>query len=155
MLSGTLVWEFGQSTLSLSPGLAECLGLDAVDPSRIDITAYRDRIVEPDLEVIYERLSRSFMRSEPLVNFYSIRLRDGCDVRVRSVSRWEMSDAGKATRFVAVINEVESDAHTTLEDEFIERLIDLRFLAERMPNGRYSQLVDTMMQDVWKHRRLV
>lgn len=152
-LAGTLVWEFGQNTLSLTPDLAESLGLGGGDPSRIEITAYRDRIIQPDLEVIYERLSRSFLRSEPMINIYAVRLHDGSVARVRSFSRWEMSDAGKPTRFVAVINEAQGQVHTTVEDEFIERLIELRFLAEKVPDPSYRRIVDAMMHEIWKHRR--
>ncbi|RIY02519.1 hypothetical protein D3218_03875 [Aureimonas flava] len=148
-----MVWEFGQNTLSLTPDLAARLGLSSSDPRRIDITTYRDRIAPSDLQVVYERLARSFLRSEPMVNVYGLRLGDGSVVRVRSVSRWEMNRAGEPTLFVAVIKEIESQVHSMVEDEFIERIIELRFLAERLDDKRFRQIVDTMLQEVWQLRR--
>lgn len=153
MLAGTLVWEFGQNTLSLTPELAHDLGLASGDPGRISITSYRDRIGKEDLDIVYERLSRSFLRSEPMVNIYGLTLADGKVVRVRSTSRWEMNDVGKPTRFVAVISEIDAEVYSMVEDEFIERMIELRFLAERAQDDRYRQIVDSMLREVWKHRR--
>lgn len=153
MLSGTLVWEFGQATLSLTPDLARDLGLASDGPASIDITAFRDRIDKQDLDIIYERMSRSFLRSEPMINVYRLHLADRRVARVRSTSRWEMNDVGKPTRFVAVISEIDSQVYSVVEDEFIERMIELRFLAERATDDRYRQIVDAMLQEVWKHRR--
>ena len=88
-----------------------------------------------------------------MVNTYAVRLHDGSVARVRSFSRWEMSDAGTPTRFVAVISEAQGQIHITAEDEFIERLIELRFLSERVSDPNYRRIVDEMMHEVWKHRR--
>ncbi len=77
-----------------------------------------------------------------MVNVYGLHLADGTVRRVRSLGQWKMSDAGKPTLFTASIAEVQSRLHTAVEDEFIERMIDLRFLAERAEDDRYRQIVD-------------
>lgn len=153
MLVGELVWEFGQNTLSLSPDLAERLGFPRAHHNAITITSFRDRVVPEDLVVVYERMSRSFLRAEPMVNVYGLYLADGTVRRVRSLSQWKMNEAGKPTLFVASIAEVQSRVHTVIEDEFIERMIDLRYLAERAQDDRYRQIVDRMLREIWTHRR--
>lgn len=153
MLTGELVWEFGQNTMSLSPDFAERLGFSRASAHAIGITCFRDRVVREDLDLLYERMSRSFLRSEPMVNVYGLHLADGTVRRVRSLSQWKMSDAGKPTLFTASIAEVQSRLHTAVEDEFMERMIDLRFLAERAEDDRYRQIVDRMLREIWTHRR--
>lgn len=153
MLAGTLVWELGRDTMSLSPELVERLGLTASHPDAVHVSAYRDRIVAPDVDGIYERLARSFLHSEPLTNFYALRLVDGTTIKVRSSSRWELVGSDKPTRLISVISEVDGAIHSEIEDEFIERLIELRFLAEKLPDKSYRALIDELLEEVWKRRR--
>lgn len=153
MLTGEIVWEFGQNTMSVSPELAERLGFERTSAHAVEITSFRDRVVREDLVVLYERMSRSFLRSEPMVNVYGLHLADGTVRRVRSLSQWKMTDAGQPTLYTASIAEVQSRLHSGIEDEFIERMIDLRFLAERAEDDRYRQIVDRMLREIWTHRR--
>ncbi|WP_182086687.1 hypothetical protein [Aureimonas sp. ME7] len=153
MLKGTLIWEFGSRTMALTPEFARRLPLASPDPAAVDILDYRNQIVSPNRDTVYERLARSFQSTEPTVNLYTLKLASGGTAQVRSQSLWETDNGGTPARLVSTIEELTGHSRNELDDEFVERLIDLRFLAEKHGDPSYRGELDSMLQRVWRDRR--
>lgn len=152
MIAGILMWDIGSKTMVLDPRIAERLDLSTTDYRAVDILEYRKHIVSPNRDIVYERLLRSFQTVEPVVNIYTLRLSDGSTLQVRSRSYWELNETGDPIRLVSMIEEFGGTVQNALEDEMAERVIELRFLAERHADPAYRHLADLLMRELWRRR---